>query len=415
VYTQIRENLPVAGSEPAPRNRRLGFWVSSNVVFLGVTSLVTDISSEMVSSILPLYFVFSLQLNPLSFGAIDGLYHGVAALVRIGAGVAADRGRRPKQVAAAGYGLSAIAKLGLLAAGSAWTAVVGVIVVDRVGKGIRTAPRDALISLSAPVGHLGRAFGVHRALDTVGALLGPVLAFALLAIAANRFDVIFVVSFCIAIIGLLVLVLFVENRAAPGPATAAPDVRSAMALVTQGDFRSVMVAGGLLSLVTLSDGFVYLLIQRQMDISLGFFPLLYVGTAAAYLALAIPAGRLADRVGRPPVFLAGYVLLIAVYALLLLPTQGILTLVAALLLFGAFYAATDGVLMAIASTLAPAELRTTGLAVLTTVTSLGRLAASLLFGGLWMLFGHEAAIGLVLVALVAMLALIAPRLRTRPT
>jgi MFS family permease len=102
-----------------------------------------------------------------------------------------------------------------------------------------------------------------------------------------------------------------------------------------------------------------------------------------------------------------------VYALLLFPTQGILTLLAVLVLFGAFYAATDGVLMAIASSLAPAELRTTGLAVLTTVTSLGRLAASLLFGGLWMAFGHEAAIGLVLIALVAMLALIAPRLRPR--
>jgi MFS family permease len=308
VYTQIRESLPDASSERSPRGPRIGFWVSSNVVLLGVTSLITDISSEMVSSILPLYFVFYLQLNPLSFGAIDGLYHGVAALVRIAAGVIADRGRRPKQVAAAGYGVSALAKLGLLAAGPAWAAVTTVIVIDRVGKGIRTAPRDALISLSSPVGYLGRAFGVHRALDTAGALVGPLLAFGLLAMAANAFDVIFVVSFCIAVIGLTVLLLFVENRAAPtneARSVDRVDLRSALALVTRGDFRIVVVAGGLLSLVTLSDGFLYLLLQRRMDVSLGFFPLLYVGTAIVYLALAIPAGRLADRIGRPPVFLAG--------------------------------------------------------------------------------------------------------------
>ena len=188
-------------------------------MFLGLTSLLTDVSSEMVATILPLYLVFYLRLSPFEFGVLDGLYHGAAALVRLVGGFTADRWRRHKELAAAGYGLSAVCKLGLLAAGGAWGALVAVVLLDRTGKGLRTAPRDALISLSSPREELATAFGVHRALDTAGAMLGPILAFGLLALAADAFDAVFVVSFCAAMLGLGVLVLFVENR--PVESTAA--------------------------------------------------------------------------------------------------------------------------------------------------------------------------------------------------
>jgi hypothetical protein len=139
--------------------------VAAPVIYLGLTSLLTDISSETVATILPLYLTVQLGLSPFAFGFVDGLYQGVTALVRIGRGFVADRTRRPKLVAACGYAASAIAKLP--AAGV--TAISSVIVFDRAGKGVRTAPRDALIAASSPGPSLGTAFGVHRALDTVGA------------------------------------------------------------------------------------------------------------------------------------------------------------------------------------------------------------------------------------------------------
>src|SRR5262249_16056464 len=157
-------------------------------LFLGLTSLFTDVSSEMVSTILPLYLVLYLQFTPLQFGIIDGLYQGAAVIVRVASGLVADRWRWPKTVAATASRLSALCKLGLLAVGSLWAGLVAVIVIDRTGKGIRTAPRDALISLSTPPEQLGMAFGVHRALDTMGAMIGPLLAFGLLALAPGAFD-----------------------------------------------------------------------------------------------------------------------------------------------------------------------------------------------------------------------------------
>ncbi|TBO55384.1 MFS transporter, partial [Streptomyces kasugaensis] len=180
--------------------------VGGPVLALGAVSLVTDISSEMVTAVLPLYFVLQLGLSPLQFGFLDGLYNGVTALVRLLGGHAADRGGRHKLVAGAGYALSAFSRLGLLLAGGGTVGIGASIAADRLGKGVRTAPRDALISLSAPPDALGRAFGVHRAMDTTGALLGPLAAFALLWATADAYDAVFVVSFCVGLLGVLMLI-----------------------------------------------------------------------------------------------------------------------------------------------------------------------------------------------------------------
>src|SRR5919197_4065934 len=185
--------------------------VSRTVVLLGLVSLFTDISAEMVATVLPLYLVFNLGLSPLQFGAVDGVYQGAAALVRVAGGFVGDRWRRYKEVAAVGYGVSAVCKLAFLPVGAAWTALTWIVFIDRTGKGIRTAPRDALISLSTPRERLGTAFGVHRALDTAGAMIGPLLAFTMLTFIVGAFDAIFVVSFCLAVIGFGILVTFVRN------------------------------------------------------------------------------------------------------------------------------------------------------------------------------------------------------------
>src|SRR4051794_18365654 len=149
----------------------------------------------MVSAILPLYLVATLGFSPLQYGIVDGIYQGASALVRLGAGYLGDLSHRHKAVASFGYGLSTVCKLGLALVGSAWGGLSALILLDRTGKGIRTAPRDAMISLTAPKHELGLAFGVHRAMDTAGAMLGPLIAFALLAAAPDAFQPLFLISF----------------------------------------------------------------------------------------------------------------------------------------------------------------------------------------------------------------------------
>jgi MFS family permease len=170
----------------------------------------------------------------------------------------------------------------------------------------------------------------------------------------------------------------------------------ALRLLGDGRFRALVVVGALLSLVTVSDGFLYLTMQRRLGFTAGYLPLLYVVTALVYLTLAVPVGRLADRIGRARVFVAGYVLLLAVYAALLVPgatsAAWWLVLPLCLVLFGAYYAATDGVLMALASAMLPAEVRGSGLGLVTTATNLARLFASVLFGALWTWQGSEVAL-----------------------
>jgi MFS family permease len=368
--------------------------IPRTVVLLGLTSLFTDISSEMVATVLPLYLVYVGGFSPLAFGIVDGIYNGATALLGLASGFIGDRWRRHKEVAATGYGLSALCKLLLATVGTTLSAIGAVVLLDRAGKGIRTAPRDAMISLSTPKDELGAAFGVHRALDTTGAMLGPLVAFGLLAIAPLAFTSLFVISFLIALVGLAILVLFVQPRQAadaPAPASEAPSLRRAFGLLGLPRYRALLLAGGALSLATASDAFVFLILQEKLDLQASLFPLLFVGSAATFMLLAAPMGRLADRVGRGRVLLGGYGLLLLVYALLVTPLGGWLLLVATLALLGTYYAATDGVLMAMGSAVVPESVRGSGLALLRTTTSAARLLASVIFGALWTLWGIEAA------------------------
>ncbi|GAA2846968.1 MFS transporter [Streptosporangium fragile] len=364
---------------------------------LGAVSLVTDVSSEMVTAVLPLYVTLSLGLSMLQFGALDGLSFGMTALVRLAGGQLADRWQRRKLVAGAGYGLSALCKLGLLAAGGSPAALGGVVAADRAGKGLRTAPRDALISLSTPPDRLGHAFGVHRAMDTCGALLGPLVAFAVLAGTGGAYDAVFVVSFCVALLGVLLLVMYVRDRRDPLPPGPPASVRAVSGLLRDAPFRRLCVAAAAFGLVTVSDAFVYLLLQKGGRIDPAYFPLLPLGTAAVYLLLAVPVGRLADRLGRIQVFLAGHLALVAAYLVLLGP--GWLPVVLAL--HGAFYAAADGVLMAVAGPMLPEHLRTSGLALLQTGQATARMLSSILFGAVWTVWGGAQGLVVMAVGLTA--------------
>ena len=383
------------------RGRRFRPHVSRNVAALGFTSLLTDVSSEMVATVLPIYLVLYLGLTPLQFGLVDGLYHGMTALLRLAGGFASDRTRRDKEVAAVGYGASALCRIGLLGAGGAWPVIAAIVAVDRAAKGLRAAPRDALISLSSGRAGLATSFGVHRALDSAGAMLGPLVALAILSAAPDAYDLVFVASFAVAVVGFGVLWLFV--RSARGlaldrgtPLRPGSAIRSLLA--TRG-FAGLTCAGTLLGLATVSDGFLYLVLQQRTGLNPGLFPLLYVGTAGSFLLLALPAGMLADRFGRRTTFLAGHGVLLLAYLTAAAGETSVSDVAVCILLLGGYYALTEGVLMALASAMLPAEIRGTGLALLTTATRLGRLAASIAFGAAWAAYGPTQALVWFLVAL----------------
>jgi MFS family permease len=368
--------------------------VARTVWFLGLTSFFTDISSEMVASTLPLYLVVYLGLTPLQFGFIDGLYQGTTALVRLLGGIVSDRWNRYKEVAFAGYALSALTKPGLIAAGTMWPVLAFLIALDRTGKGLRTAPRDAMIRLSSRADTLGVSFGIHRALDASGAMLGPLLAFLLLNWLPNAFDALFVISFCVALVGLYVLLFFVRTpaREDSGSGRHGSVLSVFPQMFSDRRLRAICLSAAVLSVATVSDSFLYLTLYKRAQVPASSFPLLAFATAMIYMIAAVPFGKLADQIGRSRVFLIGYGLLGLAYIACLLPNAGLYGALLILVLLGAYYAATDGVLAALTSSAVRPEISASALAFVTTVTSLSRLVASVLFGWVWKSTGHAGAI-----------------------
>ncbi|MCW6004714.1 MFS transporter [Micromonospora sp. CPCC 205371] len=406
MYVTLRDR---PGEDASPSGQVVARRVSSTVVLLGIVSLLTDVSSEMVASIMPLYLTAVIGLSPAAYGFWDGIYQGVSAVVRIAGGYAADRRQRPKLVAIIGYGVSALSRIAMLPV-QGFLAITAITTADRLGKGVRTAPRDALIAASSDPRSLGRSFGVHRALDTTGAALGPLVAFALLWAVPGSYDSVFVVSFAFAIAGVAVLVLLVPNMRT-ATAAARVGLRRVGRELAGRTLRRPLIASGLLGALTVGDGFIYLSLQDRDDFAALYFPLLYVGTNAVYLSLAVPFGRLADRVGRARVLVAGHAALLLGYLLAARPSGGLATTLAVLGLLGMFYAATDGVLAALVSRLVPAETRGTGIAAAQTVVALSRFAASLGFGLLWAFMGRGSALLLVAALLAAAIPVAAWLLR----
>lgn len=393
--------------------RRTGLaGVSSIVITLGIVSMLTDISSESVAAILPLYVTSALGLSTIAYGFIDGLYQGVSAIVRIGGGWASDRADRPKWIAFTGYALSAFAKMWLLLA-TGFAAIIAVVTIDRLGKGIRTAPRDTLIIAESDPSTLGRSFGVHRMLDTVGATVGPLLAFLILWLIPTGYTVVFVVSLAAAAVGVIILGLLVPDRRPRRERTVAGLARNPFRWksLTDRRLRRLMVVAALLGVFTIGDGFVYLSLQARTDLAALWFPLLYVGTNVAFFIFAVPLGRLADRVGRGRVFVGGHAALLLAYACTVVPFGGNATTIVCLLLLGAFYAATDGVLAALAGQFTPEGSTASGIAATQTVVALSRLLASTGFGVLWFGLGRRNAVLVVTAALVVAIVIAAVLMR----
>ncbi len=354
-----------------------------NVVVAGLVSLLTDISSEMIVPVLPLFLTIVLGAPVAAVGLIEGVAESTASVLRVFSGWLSDRAGKRKPLILAGYGLSNLTKP-LLALAGAWPHVLALRFADRFGKGIRTAPRDALIADSVDHSVRGRAFGFHRAMDTTGAAIGPLLAAGTLALTSSGGNpagnprAVFWLASVPGIAAILVGWLFLRDRAVPPKDSAAPrlgfrDLGRPFALFT--------AIATLFAVGNSSDAFLILRAQN-VGMAVAAIPLAYFAFNTLYALLATPAGILSDRWGRRPLLAAGYVVFAVVYAgFAVAPNAGVAA--ALFLLYGAYYALTDGVARALVADLVPASLRATAMGTFATATGLALLPASVIAGFLW--------------------------------
>jgi MFS family permease len=364
-----------------------------NVIILGLTSLLTDISTEMVYPLLPLFLTSArIGATPAIVGMIEGLAESAASLLRVFSGYWSDRLQQRKGLAIAGYSGSVIGKVFLyLAAG--WPMVLFGRLVDRFGKGIRTAPRDALIADSSAAAQRGNAFGLHRAMDSAGASIGVLIGYVLLVSLNGEFSTIFMLSIIPALLGVLVLFL-VREKVAPARSAASRPPREAWWRGLGQRWRlldrRLKVFLLIIFLFTLGNSSNQFLLLRAKD--RGFdnatVILMYLVFNIVYTLAAWPAGRLSDRVGRKPLLVAGYATYGAVYlGFAALSPAALWGLFAA---YGLYIALTEGVEKALVSDMAPRDLRATLIGLHATFTGIGLLPASVVAGVLWNAFGAAA-------------------------
>jgi MFS family permease len=381
-----------------------GIWA------LGFVSMLMDVSSEMIHALLPVYLTVGLGATALTVGLIEGLAEATAAVTKVYSGALSDRIGRRKELAAIGYGLAAVTKpVFPLAPSIGW--LTAARFVDRVGKGIRGAPRDALVADLAPEGRRGAAFGLRQSLDTFGAFLGPLLAIALMWAFANDFQSVFWVAVIPAFMALGLILLAVKEPARPGALRKVRNPLSPAELrLLGGRYWAVVAVAAVFTLARFSEAFL-ILRAEEVGLPLMLVPLVLAGMNAVYALSAWPAGVLADRMSRPALLTAGLALLMtADLALALAP--GIAGLGLGVALWGLHMGLTQGLLSALVAEAVPAELRGTAFGMFNLITGGALLLASVIAGGLWQGFGSEATfLGGAAFALAAALGLIPLRLR----
>ena len=367
-------------SEPAPP-------LPSTVKALGFVSLLTDLSSEMV------YPVNNTLLRMLGapasvIGLIEGLAESTASLLKLYSGSLSDRMGKRKPLAVLGYGLAALAKP-LIGAAGIWPQVLFARLLDRTGKGLRGAPRDALIADVCPKEQRGRAYGLHRSLDTTGAVLGPLVGYFFLRANPNGLRSLYWIAFIPALLGVLVLLLAVREkhplREAGGGRRSRGEVGFAKGVKLSLAFRRYLLAVGIFSLVNSSDQFLLLRAQEGAALTPEKLLLLYALFNLVEAALGYAAGKLSDRAGRRPLIIAGWLVFALTYAgFALLPAHSGFAIVLGLfLLYGIYQTLTQGTQKALAADLVDPEHRGRQLGIFHFVVGIGALPASLIAGALY--------------------------------
>jgi MFS family permease len=375
-----------------------GVWV------LGFVSLLMDISSEMVHALLPMFLVGSLGLSVLAVGLIEGVAESTALITKVFSGTLSDYLGRRKGLAVLGYAMGAFTKP-VFAMATGLGAVVAARFIDRVGKGIRGAPRDALIADITPPHQRGAAFGLRQSLDTVGAFLGPLLATALMLLWANDFRAVFWVAVVPGLLAVLLLVVGVREPPRPRAARPVnPISRAALARLGPAYWR-VVIIGAVFTLARFSEAFLVLRAQ-QVGIAVPWVPLVMVAMSGVYAASAYPFGKLSDTMDHRRLLALGLAVLVAA-DLVLAAADGWPLLLVGVALWGVHMGMTQGLLAAMVADTAPADLRGTAYGFFNLLSGVAMLLSSAIAGLLWDGFGSAvtfyAGAGFATLALVVML------------
>ncbi|HSD66216.1 MAG TPA: MFS transporter, partial [Vicinamibacteria bacterium] len=371
-----------------------------NVVALGLVSLFTDLSSEMIYPLLPVFLTAVLGAGPAALGIIEGVAETTASLLKLFSGVWSDRIGRKKPLVVAGYALSTAARP-LVGFAAAWGHILAIRFADRIGKGVRTSPRDALVAASVGPEDRGRAFGLQRAMDHLGAVLGPLAAFVLMAGAGLSYRPVFLLSVIPGLAAVATLWFLVREPGLPAPAHAGSRLRDGK---LPPGFRRYLLIVCLFTLGNASDAF---LILRAVDsgVPAAYVPLLWGAFHVVKSTLSTPAGILSDRWSRKTLIVGGWLVYAACYGAWAL-ASGPASVVGVFLVYGLYAAATEGAERAFVADFVPPERRGTAFGWFHLAVGISALPASVMFGIVWSRFGAAAAFGLSASLAVAASALL---------
>ena len=354
------------------------FGFGKNVFFTGLVSFFMDVSSEMIYPLVPLFLTNVLGINMAMIGLIEGIAESTASLLKVFSGWFSDRIGRRKSLMLAGYTISTLSRP-IIAMAGIWQQVLASRFTDRLGKGIRTAPRDAIIAESAESTHLGRAFSFHRAMDTFGAVVGPALTFALLGFFNNDYRTIFWLSMVPGVIAVILIVLFIQERKKqPKPETERPKLTLAH---FDWKVKFFIVIATLFALGNSSDAFLILRAQ-QVGIPVATIPVVYLVFNLVYSLSAVPAGMAADKFGKKRIILLGFVLFAGLYYGFAVAASAS-TIWLLFGLYGLFMGFTEGIQKAFLATIIPPDFKATAFGVYAAAVGLAMLPASLVAGWLW--------------------------------
>jgi MFS family permease len=357
------------------------------VLVLGCVSFLNDAASEMITPLLPILLTATLGAGPAIVGLVEGIAEATASVLKLVSGRLADRGVRAKSLVLAGYGLSNVCRP-LIGLALAWPFVLALRFLDRVGKGVRTAPRDALIAGATGPDQRGRAFGFHRSMDHAGAVAGPLAAFALLSAAVDM-QTVFLLS---VVPGVLVLLLLAFGLPA-GERFAAPAQAPFAWKALHPRLRTMIVAAGLLALASVPEVFVVLW-ARDAGMAVQWIPLVWAAASLAKMLIAMPAGILSDRLGRVPLLLVGWAARVAVLVLLAcIAAPGIALVWALFVAYSATLAITEPAERSIIGDHAAVHERGTAYGLYHLSSGLLVLPGAVMFGSIWETVGSGAAFG----------------------
>ncbi len=382
--------------------KTLAYGLTANVVVLGIVSLFTDVSSEMIIPILPFFLTYVLFASPVIVGLVEGSADSVVSFMKIFSGQLSDAAGKRKRFVGAGYGLSTAMKV-LFPIAQNWPEFFALRIIERTGKGVRDAPRDALLTESTPPETRGKAFGFHRSMDTAGAIAGPIVTLVILGtIAASltiaeAYRLVLLLAAIPAVVSVLIVLFVREPPRSPAP-------KRPLRMTFRGIPKPLRAFIGIATLFSFADfSYVFMLLRAGLVYGTTEAILLYVLYNVVYAAHAFPAGIISDRFGRRPVVLIGYIAFVAMAALLAISSD-LRILALGFILYGLSYGMAEGTQRALVADFAPPETKATVLGAYHTSVGVVKLASGVVAG---LLFAIQPAFTFAFGAVVAIVAVIA--------